>query len=70
MGVNTKGIASEEEDAETEKEQNGDFNESLIEKFVKTPDELDALPPQLRYNNFDLSCTIISISTYLFDLVS
>ena len=33
-------------------------------------DEPDALPPSLRYNNFDMSCTIISISTYLFDLVS
>jgi hypothetical protein len=33
-------------------------------------DEIDALPTDLRYNNFDLSFTIISILTYIFDLVS
>ena len=41
--------------------------EALLEKKL---DEIDALPSHLRYNNFDLSCTIISILTYLFDLVS
>lgn len=40
--------------------------EALLEKKL---DEIDALPTHLRYNNFDLSCTIISILTYLFDLV-
>ena len=40
-------------------------NEALIAKS----DEIDALPPDLRYNNFDLSSTIISILTYSFDLV-
>ena len=33
-------------------------------------DEIDALPPKLRYSNFDFLCTIISILTYLFDLVT
>lgn len=32
-------------------------------------DQVDALPPTLRYSNFDLLCTSISIFTYLFDLV-
>ena len=42
-------------------------HETLLDKKL---DEIDALPPHLRYNNFDLSCTIISILTYIFDLVS
>jgi hypothetical protein len=33
-------------------------------------DETDALPHDLRYSNFDFLCTIISILTYIFDLVS
>ena len=49
---------------ETEDEESAK-NEALIAKS----DEIDALPPELRYNNFDLSCTIISILTYIFDLV-
>ena len=32
-------------------------------------DETDALPSNLRYNNFDLICSLISILTYLFDLI-
>jgi len=32
-------------------------------------DEVDALPETLRYNWFDLLCTLISIVTYLMDLV-
>lgn len=32
-------------------------------------DETDALPPGLRYNCFDFSCTFISIVTYILDLV-
>jgi len=31
-------------------------------------DEVDSLPHDLRYSNFDLLCTVISILTYLFDL--
>lgn len=33
-------------------------------------DEIDALPKDMRYSNFDLLCTTISILTYIFDLVS
>ena len=32
-------------------------------------DEIDALPANLRYSNFDLTYTLISVLTYLFDLV-
>ena len=32
-------------------------------------DEVDALPANLRYSNFDLMYTLISVLTYLFDLV-
>jgi hypothetical protein len=32
-------------------------------------DETDALPESLRYNCFDLTCTLVSVLTYLFDLV-
>jgi len=32
-------------------------------------DEVDALPENLRYNWFDLLCTLISIATYIADLV-
>jgi hypothetical protein len=32
-------------------------------------DEVDALPESLRYSWFDLLCTLISITTYLTDLV-
>ena len=32
-------------------------------------DEVDALPPNLRYSNFDFLCTILSVATYVFDLV-
>jgi hypothetical protein len=32
-------------------------------------DEVDALPENLRYNWFDLLCTLISIATYVVDLV-
>ena len=39
-----------------------------IDAFLE--DEIDALPANLRYSNFDFLCTIISILTYLFDLVS
>ena len=49
---------------ETEDEESAK-NEALIAKT----DEIDALPPELRYNNFDLSATIISLLTYIFDLV-
>ena len=31
-------------------------------------DEIDALPSNLRYSNFDLMYTLISVLTYLFDL--
>ena len=31
-------------------------------------DAVDALPANLRYSNFDLFCTLISIATYVFDL--
>ena len=34
-----------------------------------TTDEVDALPANLRYSNFDLMYTLISVLTYLFDLV-
>lgn len=32
-------------------------------------DEIDALPANLRYSNFDLTYTLISVLTYQFDLV-
>ena len=32
-------------------------------------DEPDALPPSLHYGNFDFLCTVISIATYLADLI-
>lgn len=32
-------------------------------------DEPDALPPSLHYGNFDFFCTVISIVTYLADLI-
>lgn len=35
----------------------------------KHVDEVDALPSNLRYSNFDLTYTLISVLTYLFDLV-
>lgn len=38
------------------------------EHDVFLADEVDALPKELRYSNFDLLCTVISILTYLFDL--
>ena len=34
-----------------------------------TTDEVDALPANLRYSNFDLMYTLISVLTYIFDLV-
>lgn len=32
-------------------------------------DEVDALPERMAYSNFDLLCTLISLATYVFDLV-
>lgn len=32
-------------------------------------DEPDALPPSLHYGNFDFLCTVISVVTYLADLI-
>ena len=42
------------------------------EKFLagNSNDEPDALPKDPHYRNLDMSMTIISISTYIFDLVS
>ena len=45
------------------------FDDLAASQSLLEYDEPDALPPTLRYNNFDMSATIISISTYLFDLV-
>lgn len=50
-------------------EDGGDSKANVEGMFLILPDEIDALPSKLRYNNFDLLCTIISILTYLFDLV-
>ena len=44
--------------------------EKLAAAVSKTSiDETDALPESLRYNWFDLMCTLISVLTYLADLV-
>ncbi|XP_040568444.1 XK-related protein 6 [Lepeophtheirus salmonis] len=37
-------------------------------KMKEHGDDVDALPSNLQYTNFDLLCTVISILTYLFDL--
>ena len=37
--------------------------------YDEEEDEVDALPSNLRYNNFDLTYTLISVLTYLFDLI-
>jgi len=37
--------------------------------FATTTDTVDALPSRLKYSNFDLLCTVVSMLTYLFDLV-
>jgi len=40
-----------------------------LKKPGKPTDETDALPESLRYNVFDLLCTLISILTYVVDIV-
>lgn len=39
------------------------------ERGATEEDEPDALPPSLHYGNFDFFCTVISIVTYLADLI-
>lgn len=55
--------------AKDDAEDNNHEGQKETPLLPPTLDEIDALPPSLRYNNFDMLCTIISISTYLFDLV-
>ncbi len=74
-GSNTKTTTTSENETskvkiitEKDAEANGEVTETLLEP--DSIDETDALPANLRYSNFDLFCTSISIFTYLFDLVS
>ena len=46
----------------------GHGNDEEIDQLLQY-DEVDALPKNLRYSNFDLICTFISTITYVFDLV-
>ena len=54
--------------------QNGNsekFNKSESESLLdgqREEDFVDALPKSLRYSNFDIFCTLLSIGTYLLDL--
>ena len=49
-------------------EENEDQN-LLMTAASNKKDEVDALPSKLQYTNFDMLCTIVSMLTYLFDLV-
>ncbi|TRY68474.1 hypothetical protein TCAL_09655, partial [Tigriopus californicus] len=40
-----------------------------LEALIVELDEVDAIPSSPKYSNFDFFCTIISIATYIFDLV-
>jgi len=55
-------------------DQTNDMMEQLELPFInikppKTYDEVDALPESLRYNWFDLFCTMVSMTTYIADVV-
>ena len=52
-------------------QKNQTQTKELIEtEIVPDIDELDALPQDPHYRNLDMTMTMISIITYIFDLVS
>ena len=66
-------VENEDQKNESENEEKflaGNSNDDK-EKFLagNSNDEPDALPKDPHYRNLDLSMTIISILTYIFDLV-
>ena len=69
-------IANNGEFKDKEKEAGEECEETLLppkEQEARTSrlslDTVDGLPENLRYNLFDLTCTLISMVTYLFDVV-